>query len=246
MRAEPAPELLGGLEAGAPDLGPGGLDPRHRGQAQAAQHVRSRRAQRRCGIRGPRQEPRRARVADDPPRGHRDHAIGGGQAALEAVLGEQDRDVEVLVAPAQKAHQLVAGDRVELRGRLVEHEQRRPSRERGAQRDPLKLPSRQRRGRAVEQVRDPQRERRLLDAAGDGTAGLSAILERERQLGSHRSHHNLGFRVLEQRPDLCSQLAGTMLSRVESRDVHRARERAAVKVRDEPAGGTQHRRLARP
>ena len=41
------------------------------------------------------------------------------------MLGEQDRHPPLLVEPAQQPDQLVAGDRVELRRRLVEQDQRR-------------------------------------------------------------------------------------------------------------------------
>ena len=55
------------------------------------------------------------------------------------MLGEHDRRVRVLVEPPQQRDQLVARDRVELRGRLVEHDQRRPAGERGAERHALQL-----------------------------------------------------------------------------------------------------------
>ena len=57
-----------------------------------------------------------ASIAIDP--------VGGGEAALEPVLGEQDRHPPLLVEAAQQPDQLVAGDRVELGGRLVEEDQR--------------------------------------------------------------------------------------------------------------------------
>ena len=106
-------------------------------------------------------------VADDAPAAHRDRAVGEAQAPLESVLGDHDRRVKVLVEAPQQRDQLVAGDRVELRRRLVEQDQLRPARERRAERDALELATGQLGGRTVEQVRDPERERRLLDPARD-------------------------------------------------------------------------------
>ena len=96
---------------------------------------------------------------------HRDHPVGGGQAALETVLGEQHRHPPLLVEPAQQPDQLVAGDRVELRGRLVEQDQRRPGDQGRGQGDPLQLPAREGVDGPLEQVRDRQREGDLLDRA---------------------------------------------------------------------------------
>ena len=73
------------------------------------------------------------------PAAHRDRAVGEAQAALESVLGDHDRRVTVLVEAPQQRDQLVAGDRVELRRRLVEQDQLRPARERRAERDSLEL-----------------------------------------------------------------------------------------------------------
>src|SRR3712207_8496556 len=47
--------------------------------------------------------------------------------------------------PAQQPDQLVACDGIELRGRFVQHEQRRAMDERGGQRDALQLAARERR-----------------------------------------------------------------------------------------------------
>jgi hypothetical protein len=61
------------------------------------------------------------------------------EAALEAVLGEHDGGPPLLVEPPQQPDELVAGDRVELRGRLVEEHEPRAAGERGAERDALQL-----------------------------------------------------------------------------------------------------------
>ncbi len=101
------------------------------------------------------------------PRSQSDDPVRGGQTALEAVLGEQDGGVEVLVEPAQRAEQLVAGHRIELGGRLVEHDERRAARRGPRRARPAEAPrprARPSSGRAGR--RCPERQRRLLDCPG--------------------------------------------------------------------------------
>ena len=176
----------------------------------------------------------------------RDHAVGGGEAALEAVLGEHDRGAPLLVDAAQDAEQLVAGHRVELGGRLVEQQQPRPGGQRRAERDALELAAGQLVRRAVEQPGDAERERGLLDPARDRRRAPAAVLERERELGAHRAHHDLRLGVLEQRAGDRGQLGRAVVARVEPAGEQPARELAAVEVRHEPGRGAQQRRLARP
>ena len=112
---------------------------------------RARTAARRGGA-GAGQPRARRLVGDEPAVAQLDHPVGGGQAALQPVLGEQDRGPPLLVEPAQDAEQLVARDRVQLRGRLVEQQQPRPPRQRGGERDALQLAAAQLVRRAVEQA----------------------------------------------------------------------------------------------
>ena len=79
------------------------------------------------------------RVADDAATGEGDDAVGRAQAALEAMLGEHDGRIGVLVDPAQQPDELVPGDRVQLRGRLVEHDHPRAPRQRRAEGHALQL-----------------------------------------------------------------------------------------------------------
>ena len=87
-----------------------------------------------------------------------DDAIGSGKTALEAVLREQDSRLPLLVESAQQAHELIAGNRVQLRGRLVEQHQRRPAGEGGAERHTLLLTAGELVRGAVEKRVDAERE----------------------------------------------------------------------------------------
>ncbi len=181
---------------------------------------------------------------DDATVVHRDHAVGHRQAALEPVLGQQDRRLPLLVEPPQQPDQLVAGNRVELRGGLVEQNHRRPARKRGAERDALLLASRELVHGAVEQRVDPERQRHLLHSPRGRGRRLSAALERERELGPHGACHQLRLGVLEQRADHCAEARRRMRARVEASDPHGAGEASAVKMGNKAAGRAQERRLA--
>ena len=142
---------------------------------------------------------------------HRHHPVGRREAALEPVLAEQDGDAPVLVQPAQQRDQLVARDRVELGGRLVEQHQRGPGGERGGEGDALQLAARERVGGALEQPVEAERQRDLLDGArprrrraAPRSSSGSAISERDR-----RAHH-LGLGLLGDQADRGGQLRGAM------------------------------------
>ncbi len=126
----------------------------------------------------------RGAVEGDRARVHRDHAIGGGEAALEPVFGEQDRHPPLLVQPPQQPDQLVAGDGVELGGGLVEQDEPGPGDERGGEGDPLQLAPREGVDGTLEQVRyrrapaPPPRRRGPAPPAGRRAAPAAARARR--------------------------------------------------------------------
>ena len=175
-----------------------------------------------------------------------DHAIGGGQAALQAMLRQQDRGIPLLVEAAQEPDQLIPGDGIQLGGGLVEQQHGGAPREGGAERDALLLAAGERVGGAVQQVVDAERERDLLDSAGDRAGPMPAALERQRELRAHRAHHELALGVLEERARERPQARGPVLAGVQAGELHAPREAPAVKVRHQATGGAQQRRLAMP
>src|SRR5437868_15421329 len=107
------------------------------------------------------------------------------------MLGQQDRRLPLLVEPAQETDQLVPRDRVKLGGGLVQEDDPWPAGKRRAKSHALLLAAREVVSRAIEQRVYAERERHLLDAASHRRGAVSAALERERQLGPHRAHHQL-------------------------------------------------------
>ncbi len=192
----------------------------------------------------PRHERLAVAVACDATAIERDHAVGAGQAALETMLGEHDRRLPLLVEPAQQADQLVAGDRVQLRGRLVQQHDARSARERCAQRHALLLSAGQLVRGAIEQRVDAERQRHLLDPARDRRRALAAALERKRQLRAYGARDELRLGVLEQHARNGAEPGRPVLARVEPGQPHAPGEAPAVKVRHEPARGAQQRGLA--
>ena len=232
-----------GRRPARPQRGAGVLDrDRRRGQAGEAEEAGARGLERVGRLL---EEAARVGVDRDGAALERDHAVGGGEAALEAVLGEHDRGAPLLVDAPQDAEQLVARHGVELGGRLVEQQQPRAAGQRRAERDALELAAGQLVRRAVEQPRDAERERGLLDAARDRRRAPAAVLERERELGAHGAHHDLRLGVLEQRAGDGGQLGRAVVARVEPAGEQPPGELAAVEVRHEAGRGAQQRRLAR-
>ena len=246
-RRQPRPLCIvarGRQQIGPPQRGTRALDARHRGQAQRSQQLGPRRLEVGSLPAGPLQEAVGRGIADDPPAGEGDDTIGRPQAPLEAMLSQDDRRVGVLVDAPQEADELITGDRIKLRGRLVQDDNRgRPARAAPSATRCSSPPD----SSAVE------RSRRWSMASASAASSTPraigrrapAVLERERQLGADRRGHDLGLGVLEQRPDHGGELAGTVLAGVHPRDRHPPRERAAVEVRHQAADRSQQRRLAR-
>ena len=186
----------------------------------------------------------RRRVAGHPAVHQRDHAVGGGQAALEPVLGHHHRGAPVLVEAPQQPDQLVAGHGVELRGGLVEQQQLGAVDHRGGDRHALQLAAGQRVGAAAEQMRHAEGQRGLLHRSRHGGRRLAAMLERQLQLGAHAAHHHLALGFLEDRAAHRGQLARPVLAHVEPGHLELPARLAAVEVRHEPAERPQQRRLA--
>ncbi len=179
------------------------------------------------------------------PECHRDHAIGGGKAALEAMLGEQDGDPPLLVEAAQQPDQLVAGDRVKLGGGLVEEDEAGPGDKGGGERDALQLAAGEGVDGATEEVGDGEGEGDLLDGAGARGRGVAAHLQRQLDLRRNGGRDDLGLGVLGHVADRGRQLTWSGGDRVEPGDVDLAGDLPAVEVRDEAAGSAQEGRLAR-
>ena len=171
------------------------------------------------------------------PRARRRIAIdrsANAQAALEPVLGDHDRRVEVLVEPAQQPDQLVAGDRVELRGRLVEHDQLRPAGQRRPERHALELAA----GELGASERSSrwaiaERQRHLLDGPRDRRRRLAAVLQRNASSARTVPITTCVSGSWNSVPTATASAAGAVLARVHAGD-----DRAARRTRRRGSAGT--------
>ena len=170
-------------------------------------------------------------------------AIGDGERTGRPLLGEEHR--RTVESAAEVCEEAVGAVRVELRRRLVQQQELRAERERGRETHALELAAR-------ELVRAPCREveradgvERGLGARSDRVGGRRDVLEPERDLVEDACHHDLVVRVLEDGRHRPGEVGGTRAPRVETGDLHRALEPAAVKMRDEPCERAHQRRLAR-
>ena len=161
------------------------------------------------------------------------------------MLAQQDRGVPLLVQPSQQADQLIAGDRVQLRGRLVE--QAPPS-----GRPASAAPSATRCCSPPERSRVERSSRWSMPSASATSstpratiAGLWPLFSSdERQLCAHRAHHQLSLGSWKRAPVSAPRRAGGC-SRVSSPfDRHAARERTAIEVRRQTTRRSQQRGLA--
>ena len=82
----------------------------------------------------------------------------------------------------------------------------------------------------------------MLDLVG----WRARVLDAERHLGQHAAEHDLVIGILEERRHRPGELGGSRPPRVVARDLDRASERPAVKVRHEPGQCANERRLPAP
>ena len=185
---------------------------------------------------------RRSRALDQ-----RDHAVGRRQAALEPVLGDHHGRAPVLVQPPQQPDQLVARDRVELRGRLVEQQQRAaggPAR----RRSPRAAARRPRACRCGARAGAPMPSASAISSTARATAAGGSPRCSSGSASSARTPPitTCVSGLLEDRAADGGQLARAVLAHVEPAD-RRARPLASPpwKCGHEPAERAQQRRLAR-
>jgi hypothetical protein len=116
--------------------------------------------------------------------------------ALDAMLGDHDAHAGV----GQRTQARGEGDRrlrVELRHRLVEHEQRGPAGESSSQGDPLQLAAGELARRSRAQVAGACLVERLVDPGPDLGRRPGSALERERNLAVDREHDRARLGILE-------------------------------------------------
>ncbi len=164
---------------------------------------------------------------------------------FEPVLGQHDRDAEVVHQPGDRREHLLGRGRVERRGRLVEHEHARVRREHCADRDPLLLTARDLVQRAVAQLREPEQVERLLDALAHHGGRDRELLHAVGELLLDGVGDETRQRILTDDTDDVGELARRVRRRIAAADGDPTFEQPAGEVRDETVDRAEERRLAR-
>ena len=128
--------------------------------------------------------------------------VGGkGQRLLQPLLGQQDREPQLLVELAQRVQKRARRDGVELARRLVQNEHIRPHDHDGGEVEHLLLPAGERVHVALEPVGNAEIARHLGDTQPHGFFVAAEALEPERELVKHLVRHDLIVRMLEHEAD---------------------------------------------
>ena len=185
------------------------------------------------------------RTVDDPALAiERPHPVGDADHPLQPVLGEHDRQTEVVVEPVQRGDHVLGAPRIELAGRLVEDQHPRLQRQSGGDRDPLPLAAGEGAEIATAQRGDAEQVEHLLDPLAHRHRRDAELLHPEGQLVLDDRRDELRLRLLEDEPDLGAQDPRAVAARVETAHRHTAAEAAAGEVRHQPVQAAQHGRLA--
>ena len=130
-----------------------------------------------------------------------DEMIRQRHGLLQPLLGQQDRETELLVELAQRVQKRARRDGVELARRLVQNEHIRPHDHDGGEVEHLLLPAGERLHVALEPVGNAEIARHLGDAQPHGFFVAAEALEPERELVKHLVRHDLIVRMLEHEAD---------------------------------------------
>jgi hypothetical protein len=137
-----------------------------------------------------------------------DQMVDKGQNALDPMFGQHNRDAKVGVEAHQSLEHIVGGLGVELRGRLVEHQNRWAEGERGGDCDALLLPSRERIQFTFAQIAQVQQAQNLFDPNPHLLLGDSGVFERKGDLVFDLIDDKLGFGVLKNKADMAAHHLG--------------------------------------
>ncbi len=179
-----------------------------------------------------------ARTGEEP------EVIGVADDPLQTMLGEDDRETEVLVEPGEGGQHVLGAPGIELARRLVERQDGWLQRQCGGDRDPLAFAARQGGDIAPPQRRDAEQVQHLLDPLAHRRGSHAELLHAEGELVLYPVGDELRLRVLEHEPDRPAQGAGPVAARVEPADGDPPAEASTGEVGHQPVQTPQQRRLA--
>ena len=170
-----------------------------------------------------------------------EHAVAALERQRGPLLREKDRRAEL----AGEVEELFGALRIELRGRLVEQEQRGLESEHRGEAHPLELPGGQRLGPALGQPLSSHLCERCVHARPDLAGRPADVLEAEGDLVRDPAEDDLVLGILEEGCNLACEVGRAEPPGVPAGDHDPAPEPPAVEVRNEPRQRAEERRLAR-
>ena len=170
-----------------------------------------------------------------------DHAVGEPERTRDAVLAEDDCGTRT----AGRVQEGGRSARVELRGRLVEQQERGPERQRSRETHALQLAAAQLRRTAAGEVLGADRGERLARARANLGRRRAQVLQTEGDLGGHARHDDLVLGILEHSRDGSGEVGRTGAARVAAADGDAPGEAAAVEVRHQAGQRAEERGLPR-
>nr|BFF09447.1 hypothetical protein GCM10025699_07500 [Microbacterium flavescens] len=176
----------------------------------------------------------------------RDDPVDEAHSGIEVVLHQQDRAIPGGDEVGQSGVDLFDALRVEVGGRLIEHQQRRSHRERARDGQPLASAARQAVGVLATPLPQPDPAQRGLGAGEHVGHRHPQILRAEGHLVEERAGHELRVGILEDHRHARAEVGDRRRDRVDARDLDRSAHIGGHGVRDQPVEGERQRGLARP
>ena len=153
----------------------------------------------------------------------REHAIGMGKDALEAVLGDDDGAAELAVDAAHRVEEVLGRDRVELARRLVEHEHVGLHRHNPREVEQLLLAAREFGDIAVQPILHAEVTCHLGHAQAQGRCLAADALQPEGKLGEDPVGDDLRIGILHDEADAPRLRLEAHLVEHDAVEQHRAR-----------------------
>ena len=174
-----------------------------------------------------------------------EHTVGVLHDALQPVLAQHDGQPQILVEVTERDEHLLGRLRIELRGRLVQHQHFGLQRQHRSKRHALLLAAGKRADAPAAQVRDAHLIQHLFDALAHGGRRQGEVFHGERQLILHRVHHKLRLGILKDKAHQIRHAARGQRGRVAAEYVDLSRPPAAVEMRHQSVEAAQKGRFAR-
>ena len=180
---------------------------------------------------------------DDLPLVQDDDTIGVPGRVLALVRADHDGHTQVLIEVAEHRKDLLCTDRVQLRGRLVQHQDRGTHHQAGRDHQPLLLPAREMGGRSLHKLLQSHDLKRPLNPFGHLLPRDAQVLGRKGCLRAYVGREELRLGVLEYHAHVLRHLVDVVAARVQAHHLCPAPHLATEHVGDNPVQEDTERRL---